>query len=48
MYIQNGGSKKDFKANVDKMIDFYQNFLKKCREDERKDKNILNESQDLI
>ena len=42
MYIQNGGNKQDFKANVDKMIQFYQKFLNKCREDERKDKNILN------
>jgi hypothetical protein len=34
MYTKNGGNRKDFKGNVDRMIDFYQKFLK---ENEGKD-----------
>ncbi len=31
LYIQNGGNRAEFKANVDKMIGFYENFLKEQR-----------------
>jgi hypothetical protein len=38
MYTKNGGNRKDFKGNVDRMIDFYQKFLK---ENEGKDTDSL-------
>ena len=32
LYIQNGGNRPEFKANIDKMITFYQNFLQEQNE----------------
>jgi hypothetical protein len=32
LYIQNGGNRPEFKANIDKMITFYQNFLREQNE----------------
>lgn len=35
LYVKNGGTKAEFKNNVDKMIDFYTKFLKENEEKQR-------------
>ena len=32
LYVKNGGTKHEFKENVDKMIEFYKRFLKENEE----------------
>lgn len=49
MYIENGGNRPEFKANVDRMINFYENFLKEQQSLVRKEENgSLNSSQQFI
>jgi hypothetical protein len=48
LYVKNGGTKNEFKTNVDKMIDFYKKFLKENEERQRDDGPYLANSQELI
>jgi len=48
LYVKNGGTKNEFKNNVDKMIEFYKKFLKENEEKMKEDGPFLNSSQELI
>lgn len=48
LYVKNGGTKNEFKNNVDKMIEFYKKFLKENEEKTKEDGPFLNSSQELV
>jgi hypothetical protein len=48
LYVKNGGTKNEFKTNVEKMIEFYKKFLKENEEKQNGDDNLVNSSQELI
>lgn len=48
LYVKNGGTKNEFKNNVDKMIEFYKKFLKENEEKMKEDGPFLNSSQEII
>lgn len=41
MYAQNGGNRQDFKANVDKMIEFYQKFIRQNQKNDEEKEDSL-------
>lgn len=48
LYTKNGGTKAEFKMNIEKMIDFYNKFLKDNQERQKGDDNAITNSQELI
>lgn len=40
LYLKNGGQSKEFKANVEKMIAFYEKLLKDCQNPDLNDSRL--------